>query len=86
MEDAFVDLFEFLIEAVRHASVLQVNGERWSLSAEERGRLVHVAKDTFGRVPIMMGISAPTIDASLSYIRAAEETRRCVAICRKPTS
>ena len=75
MEDAFVDLFEFLIE--RGATCVCIagdNGESWSLSAEERGRLVRVAKDTSrGRVPIMMGISAPTIDASLSYIRAAED-------------
>jgi 4-hydroxy-tetrahydrodipicolinate synthase len=33
-----------------------------------------LAKDTAkGRVPVMMGISAPTIDASLAYVRAAEE-------------
>jgi 4-hydroxy-tetrahydrodipicolinate synthase len=44
------------------------------LNATERGRLVGLAKDTAkGRVPVMMGISAPTIDASLAYVRAAEE-------------
>nr|WP_306268864.1 dihydrodipicolinate synthase family protein [Pararhizobium sp. IMCC3301] len=75
MEDAFVDLFEFLIS--RGASCVCIagdNGESWALSAAERGRLVRVAKDASkGRVPIMMGISAPTIDASLAYVRAAEE-------------
>lgn len=75
MEDAFVDLFEFLLS--RGATCVCIagdNGESWALSAEERGRLVRLAKDTAkGRVPIMMGISAPTIDASISYIRAAEE-------------
>lgn len=75
MEDAFVDLFEFLIS--RGATCVCIagdNGESWALSAEERGRLVRLAKDTSkGRVPIMMGISAPTIDASLAYVRAAEE-------------
>lgn len=75
MEDAFADLFEFLIS--RGASCVCIagdNGESWSLSAAERGRLVRVAKDVSkGRVPIMMGISAPTIEASLAYVRAAEE-------------
>lgn len=75
MEDAFVDLFEFLLS--RGATCVCIagdNGESWALSAEERGRLVRVAKDASrGRVPIMMGISAPTIEASLAYVRAAEE-------------
>ncbi|MEJ8562117.1 dihydrodipicolinate synthase family protein [Yoonia sp. GPGPB17] len=75
MEDAFVDLFEFLLS--RGATCVCIagdNGESWALSAEERGRLVRVAKDASkGRVPIMMGISAPTIDASLAYVHAAEE-------------
>lgn len=75
MEDAFVDLFEFLI--TRGATCVCIagdNGESWALSAEERGRLVRLAKDTAkGRVPVMMGISAPTIDASLAYVRAAED-------------
>ena len=75
MEDAFVDLFEFLLS--RGATCICIagdNGESWALNAEERGRLVRLAKDTAkGRVPVMMGISAPTIDASLAYVRAAEE-------------
>jgi len=75
MEDAFVELFEFLIK--RGATTICVagdNGESWALNAEERGRLVRLAKDTAkDRVKVMMGISAPTIDASLAYVRAAEE-------------
>lgn len=75
MEDAFVDLFEFLLR--RGATCVCIagdNGESWALSAAERGRLVRLAKDTsMGRVPIMMGISAPTIEASIAYVRAAEE-------------
>lgn len=75
MEDAFVELFEFLLS--RGASCICIagdNGESWALNAIERGRLVRVAKDTAqGRVPVMMGISAPTIEASLAYVRAAEE-------------
>ncbi len=75
MDDAFVELFEFLIG--RGATTICIagdNGESWALSAAERGRLVRLAKDIAkGRVKVMMGISAPTIDASLAYVRAAEE-------------
>ena len=75
MEDAFVDIFEFLIG--RGATTICVagdNGESWALSAAERGHLVRLAKDTAkDRVKVMMGISAPTIDASLGYVNAAEE-------------
>ncbi|TCN22121.1 dihydrodipicolinate synthase family protein [Sinorhizobium americanum] len=75
MEDAFVELFEFLIN--RGATTICIagdNGESWALSAAERGRLVRLAKDTAkDRVHVMMGISAPTIAASLAYVRAAEE-------------
>lgn len=75
MEDAFVQLFEFLI--ARGATTICIagdNGESWALSAQERGRLVRLAKDTArGRVKVMMGISAPTIDASLAYVAAAKE-------------
>ncbi|MBO9126217.1 MULTISPECIES: dihydrodipicolinate synthase family protein [Rhizobium/Agrobacterium group] len=75
IEDAFVELFEFLIN--RGATTICIagdNGESWALSAAERGRLVRLAKDTAkGRVYVMMGISAPTIAASLAYVRAAEE-------------
>ncbi|WP_434713536.1 dihydrodipicolinate synthase family protein (plasmid) [Rhizobium sp. YTUHZ045] len=75
MEDAFVELFEFLIG--RGATTICIagdNGESWALSADERGRLVRLAKDTAkSRVQVMMGISAPTIAASLAYVRAAEE-------------
>lgn len=75
MEDAFADLFEFLIG--RGATTICIagdNGESWTLSAVERGRLVRLAKEqSKGRVNVMLGISAPTIDASMAYIRAGEE-------------
>ncbi|MDD7972168.1 dihydrodipicolinate synthase family protein [Roseinatronobacter alkalisoli] len=75
MDDAFAGLFEFLIS--RGATTICIagdNGESWALSAAERGRLVRLAKDTAkDRVKVMMGISAPTIDAALAYVKAAEE-------------
>ena len=75
MDDAFTELFEFLIN--RGDTTICIagdNGESWALSATERGHLVRLAKDIAkDRVKVMMGISAPTIDASLAYVRAAEE-------------
>lgn len=75
MEDAFADLMEFLIgRGATSICIAGDNGESWALSADERGRLVRLAKDTAqGRVRIMAGITAPTIEAAMSYIRAAEE-------------
>ncbi len=75
MEDAFVALFEFLIgRGATSICIAGDNGESWALTAAERGRLVRLAKDTSrGRVGVMMGISAPTIEACLGYVRAAEE-------------
>lgn len=75
MEDAFVELFEFLIgRGATSICVAGDNGESWALSAAERGRLVRLAKDTAkDRVKVILGISAPTIDASLAYVKAAEE-------------
>ncbi len=75
IEDAFVELLKFLIG--RGATTICIagdNGESWALSAAERGRLVRLAKDTAGNhVNVMMGISAPTIDAALAYVKVAED-------------
>jgi len=73
MEDAFGELLDFLVG--RGASSICIagdNGESWALSPQERGRLVRLAKDRVD-VPIMLGISAPTWEASANYIRAAHE-------------
>ena len=76
MLDAFEEVFEFLI--ARGATTICIagdNGESWALSASERGQLARLAKDKAdGRVKIMMGISAPTIDSSLAYVKAAEDS------------
>ena len=76
MLDAFEEVFEFLI--ARGATTICIagdNGESWALSAGERGQLARLAKDKAdGRVKIMMGISAPTIDSSMAYVKAAEDS------------
>jgi len=74
-EESYAAIFEFLIR--RGATAICVagdNGESWTLSAQERGRLVRLSQDlSKGRVKVILGVSAPTLDASLAYIRAAEE-------------
>lgn len=50
------------------------NGESWALSAAERGRLTRLAVDAArGRAGVMVGCSAPTLDAALGYARTAAE-------------
>ncbi|RVT85215.1 dihydrodipicolinate synthase family protein [Rhodobacteraceae bacterium CCMM004] len=73
--EAFAEVLDFLVG--RGASAICVagdNGESWALSAVERGQLVRFAKDRLGdAVPVILGISAPTMDAVTGYIRAAQE-------------
>ncbi|WP_112323060.1 dihydrodipicolinate synthase family protein [Oceanibium sediminis] len=75
MEDAFTEIARFLV--ARGATAICVagdNGESWALSAQERGRLVRVLKDELkGEAKVILGISAPTIDAALAYVCAGEE-------------
>lgn len=75
MFDAFAAVLDFLV--ARGASAICVagdNGESWALSAEERGRLVRFAKDHLGAdIPVILGISAPTMKGVSEYIGAAEE-------------
>jgi 4-hydroxy-tetrahydrodipicolinate synthase len=85
MEDAFVEIGRFLVG--RGASAICVagdNGESWALSAAERGRLVRCLKDALG-VPVILGVSAPTLAASLSYVRAGEENGADALLSMPPT-
>lgn len=87
MEDAFVDLFRFLMR--RGATAICIagdNGEAWALDAAERGRLVRLAKDAAqGRVHVMMGISAPTIAGALAHVRAAQDNGADALLTMPPT-
>jgi 4-hydroxy-tetrahydrodipicolinate synthase len=75
MEDAFLELFEYLISLGATAvCIAGDNGESWSLSPAERGRLTRIAVDrAAGRVKIITGCSAPTLNASMAYAREAEQ-------------
>ncbi|MEM7047254.1 MAG: dihydrodipicolinate synthase family protein [Pseudomonadota bacterium] len=87
MEDAFLQLLEFLLN--RGASSVCIagdNGESWALTPAERGRLVRLAKDAAGdRIPIIMGISAPTIAACTQYIKQARDNGADALLSMPPT-
>lgn len=87
MEDAFSEIFEFLLR--RGASAVCIagdNGESWALSPAERGRLTRLGKDLAqDRVPIITGCSAPTLAASLAYLRAAEDNGADALLSMPPT-
>lgn len=87
MWDAYSEVLDFLV--ARGASAICVagdNGESWALSTDERGRLVRHAKDHLGgKVPIILGISAPTIETVTGYIRAAEENGADALLSMPPT-
>ena len=87
MWDAFSEVLDFLVR--RGATAICIagdNGESWALDAGERGRLVRHAKDQLGdRVPVILGISAPTMGAVSGYIRAAEENGADALLSMPPT-
>lgn len=87
MEDAFCQVVENLIGiGATGICIAGDNGESWALSAAERGRLVRLAVDkAAGRVPIISGCSAPTIDAALGYARAAAENGAVGLLSMPPT-
>lgn len=87
MEDAFRQIVENLIGiGATGICIAGDNGESWTLSPAERGRLVRLAVDvSAGRVPVISGCSAPTIDAALGYARAAEENGAVGLLSMPPT-
>lgn len=75
MEDGFVAIVDFLLNlGARAICVAGDNGESWTLSPQERGRLTRLAVDRLaGRAHVITGCSAPTLKASLAYASAAQE-------------
>lgn len=62
------------------------NGESWTLSAAERGRLTRLALDAArDRAAVMAGCSAPTLDAAIGYARAAAENGAAALLTMPPT-
>lgn len=75
MEDAFADLVEHLIGiGAQGICIAGDNGESWALSLDERKRLTRIAVDrSAGRVPVMMGATAPGSKQTIQYAQAAKE-------------
>jgi 4-hydroxy-tetrahydrodipicolinate synthase len=75
MEDAFREVVERQIGiGASGICVAGDNGESWALDPGERARLTRLAVDqAAGRVPVIMGASAPGAAQTIKYARAAAE-------------
>jgi 4-hydroxy-tetrahydrodipicolinate synthase len=75
MEDAFRDCVRrHLAIGAGGICIAGDNGESWALPIEERKRLTRLAvEEVAGRIPIVMGASAPAAAQCIAYGRAAQE-------------
>jgi 4-hydroxy-tetrahydrodipicolinate synthase len=87
LEGAFCHLVDWLISLGATAiCVAGDNGESWALSAAERGRLTALAiKAAKSRAHVMTGCSAPTLQTSLEYARAGQESGAAALLMMPPT-
>lgn len=87
LEDNFCQLVEWLISlGATGICIGGDNGESWTLSARERGRLTALAlKTAKGRILVMAGCSAPTLQTSLDYANAAKENGAAALLMMPPT-
>jgi 4-hydroxy-tetrahydrodipicolinate synthase len=61
------------------------NGESWSLDIAERRRLTEIAVAGAGDLPVVTGISAPTLRQSLAYLEAARAGGAQAVLAMPPT-
>lgn len=75
MEDAFQDIVGWLIDCgAEGICIAGDNGESWTLDAGERARLTQIAvAKAAGRIPIIMGATAPGSAQTIKYGQAALE-------------
>ena len=75
MEDAFAHIVDHMISiGAKGICVAGDNGESWALDVNERKRLTRIAVDRAGgRVPVMMGATAPGSKQTIHYAQAAKE-------------
>jgi len=75
MEDAFREVVDRQIRiGAAGICVAGDNGESWTLDVTERARLTRLAVDTAaGRVPVIMGASAPGSAQTIKYAQAAKD-------------
>ena len=74
-EEAFRQIVERMIrDGAGGICVAGDNGESWALGVEERRRLTRLAVDqAAGRVPVIMGATAPGSAQTIAYAQAAKE-------------
>jgi 4-hydroxy-tetrahydrodipicolinate synthase len=87
MEDAFRHIVDWLIgNGATAICVAGDNGESWTLSPDERGRLTRLAREAArGRAAVMTGVTAPTLAQTLVYARAAEANGAEALLAMPPT-
>lgn len=75
VEEAFLQIVDHLIAiGANGICVAGDNGESWSLNVDERRRLTRLAVDRAGgRVPVIMGATAPGAKQTIQYAQAAKE-------------
>lgn len=75
MEDAFREVVDRQIRiGASGICVAGDNGESWALDVTERARLTRLAVDAAaGRVPVIMGASAPGSAQTIKYAQAAKD-------------
>lgn len=80
-------IVDFCVEAGAHGIVGPVNAsEAWTLTDDERMRVAEtLVTATAGRIPVVVGISAGSAEASLAFLRHANETGADAVITLPPT-
>ncbi|MDA7948950.1 MAG: dihydrodipicolinate synthase family protein [Hyphomicrobiaceae bacterium] len=74
-EGSYAEVVEYMIAGGVHAIIVSgTTGENYALSAEERVRQFHYAKDVInGRVPLICGVNDMTTQGACDFARAARE-------------
>lgn len=85
--DSLVSVVEFCVDAGAHGVVAPVlASEAWTLSAGERAVVIEtLVSGVDGRIPVVIGVSADTQDASLHLARQAERAGADAVIAIAPS-
>jgi len=83
--DRLVD-FE-VVAGVHGLTILGILGEAHKLSEDERGRVIEaIIKRVNGRIPIVVGTSAPATDLAIRYSRQAQDLGATALMVAPPTN
>ena len=84
---SLVQEIDFCVEAGAHGIVGPVNAsEAWTLTDDERKRVAEtIVETTAGRVPVVVGVSSGSAEASVMFTRHANEIGADAVIALPPT-